>query len=173
VHLLLLGFYPPIVHFRDHLPTNLNDLNVEYIIENTMKIFSRTIIVLVFFMSIFFLFPACTNNPLPIPKQPNWSNKPVYIDAGKSIIVKAGKEFIIGFVVEQDLFPIIKEIYDSDMIGLVEEQTISVDAENNLPEYNWFLFKAIKPGETQITIEHRLHLSNTLENEKTFNVEVK
>jgi len=101
-------------------------------------------------------------------QQPPWPKAKVYTDANQKIIVNNGDELIIRFTMEYDLFPIIKEIYDTDLITLLDRKINLTDKQNQSPAYSWFLFKALKTGETQITIQHLLHISEALNNQETF-----
>ena len=126
-----------------------------------------------FIISLSFLLALNILGCIPaLPKSPEWKNKPVYTSNSRDIVVKTGTEFIIGFEITYDMFPIIEEIYEVEKLTLVERQYI-LDKSGQIPEYCWFLFKAVQAGNTQITIQHRLHLSDSLENEEVFQVEVK
>jgi hypothetical protein len=128
-------------------------------------IFSITIIV----VSILFVSTACSSNS--IPKLEPWSNAKVFTDNNKKIIVNTNDSFVIGFKITYDRFPIIKEIYDNNAVILLDSYYVS--NKDSIEEYVWFLFKALKSGETKITIDHRQHLSLDLVNQKTFSVEIK
>jgi hypothetical protein len=116
-----------------------------------------------------FTFTACTNSE----PQPPWSNAKVYADTDQEIIVNTGDKFIVRFTMSYNLYPIVKEIYDDNMITLLARKIYLTEEQNQQPEYSWFLFEALKPGETQITIQHCLHISESLADEKIFTVIVK
>ena len=104
---------------------------------------------------------SCTNYtesttvsyPYPPPTETLWSSKNIFTDASQKITVNNGDKFIIGFVIEHDLYPIIKEVYDSNKVDYIDKKIVMDD---EIPAYCWFLFKAIRLGETQITIKHIL-----------------
>jgi hypothetical protein len=112
-------------------------------------------------------FTACTH------PQPPWSDVKVYTDASQKIMVNAGDSFIIGYTVKYDLFPIIRENYDNSMIKLLDKKIDSVDERNQSPTYSWFLFKALRTGETQITIKHLAHITEALQDQQVFTIVIK
>ena len=105
-----------------------------------------------------------------IPTQTPWLKAKVYTDAGQPIIVNTGDNFIVGFMMNYNLYPVIKEIYDDSMVTLLDNTFAITDDKNQAPVYRWFLFKGLKTGETQITIKQCSHLVETLENQKIFTV---
>jgi hypothetical protein len=56
-----------------------------------------------------------------------------------------------------------KEVYDENMVMLVDEESNATEEQDQAPAYSWFLFKALETGETQITIQQRTHLIETLQ----------
>ena len=119
---------------------------------------------------------ACTTNtpstlyPVPVPIQKNWLDINIYTDINKKITVSVGEEFIIGYSTGNNLLPIIKEVFDNSYITLLDKQTISPDGQEQRPGYRWFLFKALNTGETQITLQHFVHISEELIDERVFTV---
>ena len=114
-------------------------------------------------------FTTCTKENIQAP----WPDAKVYSDANKRIIVHDGDRFIIRFTMEYDRFPIIKEIYDTELITLLDRKINLTNEPDVPPAYSWFLFKALKKGETQITIQHLVHITLQLQNQETFNLLIK
>jgi hypothetical protein len=137
-----------------------------------------TRMLLVLFLITSLVVSACTIDnpstgyPVPVPTKQNWLDTNVYTDVNKKIAVGPGDKFIIGYSLGNDLFPIIKEIFNSDYVILLDKQTISSDEQKQHPGYCWFLFEATSISETQITIQHFGHLSGDLVNQKVFTINI-
>lgn len=124
-------------------------------------------ILLAFLILTPFAFTTCTN------PQPPWQNTKVYTNPNQKIIVNAGDKFIIRFTMSYNVYPIIEEIYDNNMITLLDRKIISADRQNQPPVYSWFLFKALKNGETQITIQHLYHITEAINNQEIFTIVIR
>jgi hypothetical protein len=111
---------------------------------------------------------------------PPWPGIPAYMDSSQTINVKVGDEFVVGMDVRGDMFPIFKELYESNTVTLIEQKYIHYD-EKGVPykgeeaalepnHVTWYLFKAIQPGKTQITLQYYGHLAEGLKEQNVFDV---
>ncbi len=116
-----------------------------------------------------FVCTACTNVDPDAP----WPNAKVYSDSSQQIKVRNGDQFIIKFAMEYNLLPVVKQIYDTNLVILIDRKLNFTDEPDGPPAYSWFLFKSLKKGETQISIQHFTHLVESLINQETFTVEIK
>ncbi len=128
----------------------------------------RNIIVFILIFTSLF-FSSCTNVDPDAP----WPNAKVYSDSSQLIKVRSGEQFIIKFAMEYNLLPVIKQIYDTNFVILIDRKLNFTDEPDGPPAYSWFLFKSLKEGETQISIQHFTHLVESLINQETFTVEIK
>jgi beta propeller repeat protein len=107
---------------------------------------------------------------LAIPASP-WPGVKAYIDPSQTITIEVNEQFVIGYDIRGDLFPIFKETFDENIVTLVDEKHISYEIK--FPEdshVTWYLFKALKSGKIQIVIQYFSHLEGPLESENLFNV---
>lgn len=131
----------------------------------------RNIVILGIILALCLMVEACnTVTPNEIPPT-DWPHVKVYSDNNKAITINTNEEFSIEFIVTGDPFPILKEQFDQNMVELVDKQVLTGENTDS-PIYGWYLFKALKKGKTQITIEHHGHLTEPLIDEKTFDVVV-
>jgi hypothetical protein len=95
----------------------------------------------------------------------------IYVDPARTILVKTGEEFIIRYDLGNEIFiTAVDEFHEEDFIHVTGMKKAYHILNNDLPGVAWFTFKAVKPGETQITISHMGHLGIGPVNPQTFNV---
>jgi hypothetical protein len=131
------------------------------------QFFKYVLILLALFLLVPLFLVACAGTEAP------WPGIRIQINENKKITVNNGDLFIIRFTMSYDLFPIIQEIYDDNIVVLQDRGVNATEQQNQSPSYSWFLFKVIGPGETQITIEHRGHITLDLIEQKTYTVIIK
>ena len=93
--------------------------------------------------------------PAPVP----WPDVANYIAKTNQINVKVGEEFAIGMYAS--ILPAqFTKSFDQNYIGLIDDQVVDylpVTTEGT----EWFLFKAIKPGTTEIVFQYPLEYTKT------------
>ncbi len=105
------------------------------------------------------------------PPAPPWPDIKAYLDSSQTVAVKVNDEFVVGLDVRGDMFPIFKDTYDGDMVTLIDEEQIVYQTKDDSDCcVAWYLFKANKPGETQIIIQHFYHLLGSLQDQNLFNI---
>lgn len=108
------------------------------------------------------------DNLLPPP----WDNVSYYFDANKTIIAKAGEELAIGFDTMSALGGYWQETHDEEMLATVDRELVMREpAGLTRRGTTWFLFKALKAGETQITFKY-YEPRGELRDQKVFNIEI-
>jgi hypothetical protein len=116
--------------------------------------------------------PPITEIFIPEPQSP-WPNINVYSDDKKKIVLNSGDEFIIKYT-SFDLFPNFQKNYDDTKITLVKQVS---DNNSDLTKKtlicNWFLFRAVGTGETQVEIIHYDKFPEWIEAKKVFTVVIK
>jgi hypothetical protein len=101
-----------------------------------------------------------------------WPNASTVIRDTEATEIEAGKEFVIRYDYEHNLFPIYRATCDKNYLTLLSSKT---EKPSDLPEANgtvWFLFKAINAGNTSITINEITHDSGFIQSRKTFGIHV-
>ena len=126
-----------------------------------------TRLIVITLAALFFL-SACTNPKPPAP----WEGKQVFIDETKTINVDVGEEFIISYECYHDAFPLFDIIYvPDDIVTLLDEK--GGNAGDSIGHtIGWFLFKALKVGETDLTITETNHQETKPSSQKTFRINV-
>lgn len=120
--------------------------------------------------------PAALPEPFSSLTLP-WPDAEVFYDETAPITVNLWDKFIIGYDYYHNLFAMFDVTYDRNpsSINLLEEVQVSTSEPTEPPGLNgvkWFLFQAIKEGDTQITIKEFTHQSDTVQSQKTFNIRV-
>jgi hypothetical protein len=106
-------------------------------------------------------------NAIQVP----WPEFNIYVDPARSITVKAGEEFVIKYDLDNEMFIVsTNEFHDEAYISNEGRWVIERNIFSSLPGVGWFLFKARRPGNTQITINHVGHLIYAIEDPVTFEV---
>jgi len=101
---------------------------------------------------------------------PLWVNVSYYYDANQTINVKVGEEFTIGLDTHPRLGWYWEMHHDENMISLVDYKGLAYPLAYD-PCSDWFLFKALQAGKTQITFTH-YYPSGAPFDQKVFNVEI-
>jgi len=86
---------------------------------------------------------------IPITTQSPWPDVPVYADVSQVIKIKPGGEFAFGFETGTRLGLGWDETHDDNILSLVDRELVM--DQTGISGTTWFLFKALKPGETRIT----------------------
>jgi predicted secreted protein len=121
---------------------------------------------------------APTMTPAPFSSlTPPWTDAEVFYDETTTINVELWDKFIIGYDYHGNLFAMFDVTYDRypNSVNLLEEARESTSEPSEPPGINgvkWFLFQAIKEGDTQVTIKELTHQSDAVQSQKTFNIHV-
>jgi hypothetical protein len=107
-----------------------------------------------------------------LAKQNPWPGLNIYADPTRTINVKAGEEFVIWYDLDNEMFIVsLDEFHDDTFIKSVAKiGAYSGTDDQNVHGVGWFLFRAVKAGNTQITVQHTGHLMYGVEDVETFNV---
>lgn len=102
-----------------------------------------------------YLFPPFTTRNVPLPAPVPWSNIPTYTEQTYEIHAKVGEEFAIGmFATMQINFG---ESNDQSFINEEDDQMVPYKSGTiNMYGTEWFMFKAIKKGVTEIYFNYPL-----------------
>jgi len=101
---------------------------------------------------------------------PPWPNVSYYFDANKTIIAKVGEEFTIGFDTLVRVGGCWQESHDDKTVSCVDRTVVCFPPAFN-PATTWYLFKALKAGETQITFKY-YEPAGELRDQKVFYIEI-
>lgn len=99
-----------------------------------------------------------------------------YTDSGQAITVKVGQEFVIALGSNLTTGYSWQESYDTLMLKLVEKKYVSDETEEELVGaggVEYFRFRALKQGNTQITLDYQRPWEGTSEDQKVFTVNIK
>jgi len=108
---------------------------------------------------------------IPYLTQSPYPNIIVYNDTGQTIHAKIGDEFAFGFDSQPHLNESWQEKHDSSILSLEDEDGILLQPIYPASESDWFLFKALQVGQTQITFSRFSH--NQQIEQRIFNVIVR
>jgi predicted secreted protein len=86
--------------------------------------------------------------------QSPYPNVPVYADTSQTIQIKVGDELAFGFDTFTPGGLTWNENHDDTRLSLVDEEGISLQPNYPSNDNTWFLFKALKAGQTQITFTY-------------------
>ena len=102
-----------------------------------------------------YLFPPFTTRNVPLPAHVPWSNIPTYTEQTYEIHAKVGEEFAIGmFATMQINFG---ESNDQSFINEEDDQMVPYQPSTlNMYGTEWFMFKAIKKGVTEMYFNYPL-----------------
>jgi len=102
-----------------------------------------------------YLFPPFTTRNVQLPAPVPWSNIPTYTEQTYEIHAKVGEEFAIGmFATMQINFG---ESNDQSFINEEDDQMVPYKSGTiNMYGTEWFMFKAIKKGVTEISFNYPL-----------------
>ena len=119
-------------------------------------------------MSIVVTLPACTRTPeifpeftaraVPSPAPSPWSGVATYTEETYRIEAKRGIEFAIAMHAENIVIPFV-ESHDPQFLSLADNRTLGTT--------QWFLFKSLRSGKTEI------HFAYPLEYRKVFSISIK
>jgi len=107
---------------------------------------------------------------IPIMTQSPWPDVPVYSDVTQVIKIKTGSEIAFGFETGTRLGLGWDETLDDNLISLVDRELVM--NQTGINGTTWFLFKALKPGETQITFAYGHGGSGPVADTKVFLIEI-
>jgi hypothetical protein len=101
------------------------------------------------------MFPPFTTRNVPLPAAVPWSNIPTYTEQTYEIHAKVGEEFAIGmFATMQINFG---ESNDQSFINEEDDQMVPYQHSSlNMYGTEWFMFKAIKKGVTEMYFNYPL-----------------
>ena len=111
---------------------------------------------------------------IPITTQSPWPDVPVYADVTEVIKIKTGGEFAFGFETGTMLPLGWDETHDENMVSLVDRELVmdQTSIYGTTGGTTWFLFKALKPGETRITFIYGHRDMDTVRDERVFRIEI-
>jgi len=104
--------------------------------------------------------------------QPPWTNVDVYSDTTQTIEVKVGEEFTFGFNTAPPLNLSWDEKHDDKMLSLVDSDEVSLQPNYPSNATTWFLYKALQPGETQITFTYSSGEELPVADQKVFTIDI-
>ena len=100
-----------------------------------------------------------------------------YTDPGQSINVSTNQEFVIALESNPTTGYLWEESYDESMLKLVESRyELGKEAEQGLVGaggVDYFRFKALKAGETEITMTHKRPWEEEVLEQRVFRVSIK
>jgi len=100
-----------------------------------------------------------------------------YTDPGQSINVSTNQEFVIALESNRTTGYLWEESYDESMLKLVESRyELGKEAEQGLVGaggVDYFRFKALKAGETEITMTHKRPWEEEVLEQRVFRVSIK
>jgi hypothetical protein len=101
------------------------------------------------------MFPPFTTRNVPLPAPVPWTNIPTYTEQTYEIHAKVGEEFAIGmFATMQINFG---ESNDQSFINEEDDQMVPYQPSTlNMYGTEWFMFKAIKKGVTEMYFNYPL-----------------
>lgn len=111
---------------------------------------------------------ACSNNA---STNPPWKAPVVGYEA-KTIAVKVNQEFIVQYKQTGQLFSIIQEEHDDNAVELIDSKAYTYGKDNE-SSIKWYLYKAIKPGKTDIFVKRYTDLMVVLVEKIEYNVTIK
>jgi len=109
-----------------------------------------------------YLFPPFTTRNVPLPAPVPWSNIPTYTEQTYEIHAKVGEEFAIGmFATMQINF----RVSDNQSFTNEEDEQMVLYQSGTLSMYGteWFMFKAIKKGVTEMYFYYPLEYTKVFE----------
>ncbi len=119
---------------------------------------------------------GCNNSTTPQDANsvliPPWPDAEVFYDETTVININLRDEFIIRYDYYHNLFPIFEETYDPNSVRLLKKSWESTSGPTDGNGIKWYLFQAIKEGDTEITIKLFTHQSDVVQDQKTFKVKI-
>jgi len=107
---------------------------------------------------------------IPITIQSPWPDVPIYTDVTQLIKTRTGGEIAFGFETGTRLGLGWDEAHDENMISLVDQELVM--NQTGISGTTWFLFKALKQGETRITFIYGHGGGGPAADTKEFHIEV-
>jgi len=107
---------------------------------------------------------------IPITTQSPWPDVPVYSDVTQVIKTRTGAEFAFGFETGTRLGLGWDETHDDNLVSLVNRELVM--DQTGISGTTWFLFKALKPGETRITFVYGHGGGGPVADTKVFLIEI-
>ncbi len=104
------------------------------------------------------MFPEFTARAVPSPAPSPWSDVATYTEETYRIEAKRGIEFAIAMHAENVVIPFV-ESHDPQFLSLADNCTLGTT--------QWFLFRSLRSGKTEI------HFAYPLEYRKVFSISVK
>ena len=96
-----------------------------------------------------------------------------YTDAEETISTKVNQEFAIALESTPRLGTNWYETHDDEMLTLVESSFVAKDKLRPVSGTRYFHFKALKAGETEITVTYQHGTTGLVREQKVFNVDIK
>jgi predicted secreted protein len=107
---------------------------------------------------------------VPITTQSPWPDVSVYIDVTQVIKTRTGDEIAFGFETGTRLGLGWNETHDENMVSLVDRELVM--NQTGISGTTWFLFKALKPGESRITFVYGHGGGGPVADTKEFRIEI-
>lgn len=107
---------------------------------------------------------------IPITTQSPWPEVPVYSDVTQVIKTRTGGEIAFGFETGTRLGLGWDETHDDNILSLVDRELVM--DQTGISGTTWFLFKALKPGETRITFVYGHGGGGPVADTKVFLIEI-
>jgi predicted secreted protein len=107
----------------------------------------------------------------PITSRSPWPDVPVYSDVTQVIKTETGGEFAFGFETGTRLGLGWDETHDDSMVSLMDRELVM--NQTGINGTTWFLFKALKPGETEITFIYGHGAGGPVVDTREFRIEIK
>ena len=112
------------------------------------------------------IFPPVTVRDVPSPATVPWHNMTTYTEQTYQIEAKAGEEFAIGMFATMSIN--FEESNDQNFIDKVDDKMVEYQPSTpNKYGTEWFLFKAINKGDTEIVFHYPLEYT------KIFKISIK
>ncbi|HUT69011.1 MAG TPA: SBBP repeat-containing protein [Dehalococcoidales bacterium] len=107
---------------------------------------------------------------VPITTQSPWPDVNVYSDIMQVIKIRTGDEFAFGFETGTRLGLGWDETHDENIVSLLDRELVM--DQTGISGTTWFLFKALKPGEIQITLIYGHGGMERANNIKQYHIEI-
>lgn len=103
---------------------------------------------------------------------PPWPDAEVFYDETATINVNLWDKFIIRYDYYHNLFPMFEETYDRDPNSVYLQKKAWESTSERGDGVKWYLFQAVKEGDTNFIIKQFTHQSDVVQDQKTFKIKV-